>query len=278
MKTGLVLEGGAMRGMFTCGVLDRFMEKGLKFDGVIGVSAGALFGVNLLSGQAGRALRYNMKYNGDRRYMGAGVLLRTGNYFDTGYAYGRVPRELDPFDDKAFADSGVPFWAVVTNVDSGEAEYIRLTGVFRQMDVLRASGSMPFVSQKVVLDGKEYLDGGIADPIPFEAMVRLGFERLVVVLTRPEGYVKKPMAAAPAKLMYRKYPRFVETMLKRHEVYNGQLERLREMEARGEALVIRPHEAVDVKRTERDPEKLRAAHDMGFMDARVDEVAAFLER
>lgn len=277
MKTGLVLEGGAMRGMFTCGVLDRFMEEGIRFDGVIGASAGALFGVNFLSGQRGRGLRYNKTYNSDRKYMGIGVLLRTGNYFDTDYAYGRVPRELDPFDDEAFMNDGTPFYAVVTNVKTGKAEYMRVESVLRQMDILRASGSMPFVSRTVTLNGSEYLDGGIADPIPFEAMRELGYDRLVAVLTRHEGYVKKPMAALPAKLFYRKYPALTDAMARRHEVYAESLRRLKELEEAGEALAIRPPAEITISRTERDPDKLQSVYDTGFMSARENEVKEFIK-
>ena len=167
MKTGLVLEGGAMRGMFTAGVLDAFLAAGVRADEVVGVSAGALFGGNYLSGQAGRAVRYNKRFNGDKNYMGLRPLLREGNLFSTSYAYDLVPRKLDPFDDEAFQNSGVPFYAVVTDVDTGEAEYIQVKSVFDQMDVLRASGSMPFVSRPVEWQGRRYLDGGVSDSIPF---------------------------------------------------------------------------------------------------------------
>ena len=170
MKTGLVLEGGAMRGMFTAGVLDAFLAAGVRADEVVGVSAGALFGVNYLSGQTGRAVRYNKRYNGDKNYMGLRPLLKEGNLFSTSYAYDLVPRKLDPFDDEAFQNSGVPFYAVVTDVDTGEAEYMQVKSVFEQMDVLRASGSMPFVSRPVEWQGRRYLDGGVSDSIPFEWM------------------------------------------------------------------------------------------------------------
>ena len=152
MKTCLVLEGGAMRGMYTAGALDVFYNAGIKFDGIIGVSAGAAFGVNYLSGQPGRVIRYNKRFNADRHYMGLIPLLKTGNIVDTDYAYDKVPRELDPFDGDTFDASGVPFWAVVTNVETGRAEYIRLEHAMEQMDVIRASASMPFVSNPVKLE------------------------------------------------------------------------------------------------------------------------------
>ena len=168
MKIGLVLEGGAMRGMFTAGVLDTFLDNDIKMDSVVGVSAGALFGVNYLSGQKGRVIRYNKKFNKDKNYMGLRPLLREGNIVSTKYAYEDVPKTLDPFDDEAYKKSKVPFYAVVTNVATGNPEYIQIHSVFEQMDTLRASGSMPFVSKPVAIGDKKYLDGGIADSIPFE--------------------------------------------------------------------------------------------------------------
>ena len=169
MKTCLVLEGGAMRGMYTAGALDVFYNAGIQFDGIIGVSAGAAFGVNYLSRQPGRVIRYNKRFNADHHYMGLIPLLKTGNIVDTEYAYEKVPRELDPFDGDTFDASGVPFWAVVTNVKTGQPEYIRLEHAMAQMDVIRASASRPFVSQPVKIGGKLYLDGGVADSIPFRA-------------------------------------------------------------------------------------------------------------
>lgn len=177
-KVGLVLEGGGMRGMYTAGVLDTFMENGIHFDGIVGVSAGALFGVNFLSGQKGRAIRYNKKFNSDKNYMGIIPLLKEGNIVSTEYAYTKVPYELDPFDNKTYMESGVPFYAVMTNVSNGNPEYVLVRDIFKQMDVLRASGSLPIISRPVLIDGKYYLDGGIADSIPFEWMFSQGYSTL----------------------------------------------------------------------------------------------------
>ena len=226
MKTCLVLEGGAMRGMYTAGALDVFYNAGIKFDGIIGVSAGAAFGVNYLSGQPGRVIRYNKRFNADRHYMGLIPLLKTGNIVDTDYAYDKVPRELDPFDGDTFDASGVPFWAVVTNVETGRAEYIRLEHAMEQMDVIRASASMPFVSKPVKLGGKLYLDGGVADSIPFKAAEKLGFDRVVVILTRDRSYVKKPMASGPIEVWYKHYPAFMEQLKNRHSTYNNAVREL----------------------------------------------------
>lgn len=262
---GLVLEGGAMRGMFTAGVLDVFLDNGITFDCIAGVSAGALFGVNLLSEQRGRALRYNKKYNSDKDYMGIRPLLREGNFFSTEYAYDRVPRKLDPFDDEKYKASGIPFYAVVTNVESGQPEYIQIHSIFEQMDTLRASGSMPLVSKPVLINGKRYLDGGISDSIPFEWLAKQGCERIVVILTRSLDYRKKPMSRA-IKLYGLKYPKIAEKMLSRHEQYNRSVEKLRKWEQEGRAFVIRPSRTPEISRIEKDPDKLQSVYDLGISD------------
>ena len=258
-----------MRGMYTAGVLDVFLEQGICFDGMIGVSAGALFGVNFLSGQAGRVIRYNKRFNGDPNYLGLRPLLRTGNIVDTDYAFYRVPRKLDVFDDETYKRSGVPFYAVVSNVKTGKPEYIRIESVYEQMDVLRASGSMPFVSRPVQVGRKLYLDGAITDSIPFEKFLEMGYRRLVVVLTKPEGYVKKPVPAVAARAVYgRMYPKFEEQIRTRHEMYNRTLQHLKKCEARGEVFVLRPSVKVDIRRIEKNPDKLQALYDVGVGDAR----------
>lgn len=266
MKIGLVLEGGAMRGMFTAGVLDTFLAAGVKADEVVGVSAGALFGVNYLSGQTGRAVRYNKRYNGDKNYMGLRPLLKEGNLFSTSYAYDLVPRKLDPFDDETFQNSGVPFYAVVTYADTGEAKYIQVKSVFEQMDVLRASGSMPFVSRPVEWEGRRYLDGGIADSIPFRWMAARGCDRLIVVLTREAGYRKTPMNGAMLRLLGRKYPAIARRLAARHTDYNRALEELEHWQAEGRAFVIRPSVKTPISRIETDPDKLQQVYDLGLAD------------
>lgn len=278
MKKGLVLEGGAMRGMYTAGVLDVLLSRGLSFDGIMGVSAGALFGPNFLSKQPGRVIRYNKRFIRDKRYKGWGCLLREGNLFSSGFAYGVVPRELDVFDDETFKKSGVPFYAVVTGLESGEAEYMRINSVFDDMDILRASGSMPFVSRPVEIGGKLYLDGGVSDSVPYEAMGRMGYDRLAVILTRDMDYRKKPMPTLPVKLCFRRYPRFRDQLLKRHETYNRSIARLRELEERGEIFVIRPSAPIEIGRVESDPEKLQQVYELGLKDgeAVADRLAQFL--
>lgn len=268
MKTCLVLEGGAMRGMYTAGVLDVIYNAALRFDGIIGVSAGALFGVNFLSGQPGRVIRYNKQFNSDHHYMGVLPLLKTGNIVDTEYAYDRVPHQLDIFDDEAFINSGVPFWAVTTNLHTGAAEYMPIQSVFDQMDVLRASGSMPFVSQPVKIGEQLYLDGGVADAIPFRAAESLGFDRVVVILTRDIHYVKKPMNPRLIHAWYKRYPAFEEKLKTRHNEYNTAVKDLLNREQQGKAWVLRPSTPIEIGRLERKPERLQAVYDLGSGDAR----------
>ncbi|MGN1134289.1 MAG: patatin family protein [Oscillospiraceae bacterium] len=229
MKVGLVLEGGAMRGMYTAGVLDVFLDNSISVDSIVGVSAGALFGVNFLSGQKGRIIRYNKRFNRDKHYMGIRPLVHEGNIVSTEYAYNKVPRELDPFDDETYKKSGIPFYAVVTNLETGEPEYMQIHSVFEQMDTLRASGSMPFVSKPVSINGKKYLDGGIADSIPFKWLGSQGCDKLIVILTRDMDYRKKPMPKPLVKLGFRHQPQMAKRLLQRHVVYNNSVEELKKM-------------------------------------------------
>ena len=267
MKTGLVLEGGGMRGMYTAGVLDFLMDKNIRFDEVSAVSAGAAFGVNYFSDQKGRAIRYNKKYNGDKRYISLTSLITTGNLVNTDFVYNVVPRKLDIFDDEAFKNSGVDYYAAVTCMDTGEAEYIKVKSVFEQMDVLRASASLPFVSRPVVINGQKYLDGGVADSIPYKKLLETGCDKIVVILTRDASYKKKKMKELPAHLAYRKYPEFMKKLKERHENYNESIENLKKLEAEGKVFVIRPSAPIEIGRMEKDPDKLQAVHDLGRRDA-----------
>lgn len=268
MKYGLVLEGGAMRGMYTAGVLDILMDENVTFDCIMGVSAGALFGVNYLSRQRGRVIRYNKRFNGDRRYMGLGSLIRTGNFVNTEFAYGTVALELDPFDDETYRKAATPFYAVVTDLDTGRPEYIQIRSVIEQMDTLRASGSMPFLSKPVQIDGRRYLDGGVSDSIPYRKLLELGYDRLIVILTRDESYVKKPMNPRLISLFYGKYKGFAEDLLHRHDEYNESVKQLSALEAEGKAFLIRPSEPITISRVEKDPDKLQGVYEIGLSDAR----------
>lgn len=275
-KSALILEGGGVRGIFSAGVLDTFIDNNITFDAVVGVSAGALFGVNLLSGQKGRALRYNKKYNKDRRYMGIIPLIREGNIVNTDYAYRRVPYELDPFDNEAYKNSKTKMYAVTTEVETGEPAYLQITDVYEQMDTLRASGSLPIVSKPVMIDGRAYLDGGISDSIPYEWALDQGYDRVVVVLTRDINYRKKPSSKLMADIFLKKYPNIREDMLRRHENYNNKVERLIKLEQEKKVFVIRPSIPLSAGRLERDATKIQATYDCGKADAQ-REMSAMLE-
>ncbi len=269
-----------MRGMYTAGVLDTFLEHNVTMDAVVGVSAGALFGVNYLSKQVGRVIRYNKRFNGDKNYIGLKPLLKEGNIVSTKYAYEDVPRKLDPFDNAAFMQSKTPFYAVVTNMKNGQAEYIQIKDAFAQMDTLRASGSMPFVSKPVTIGGAEYLDGGIADSIPYEWLLQQGYDKVVVILTRDMSYRKKPMSKLPIDLWYHNRPGIAKQLLKRHEVYNRAVEKLAQLEKDGTAFVIRPSEPITLGKIESDPDKLQGVYDLGRADAMAQMTALqrFLEK
>lgn len=280
MKKGLVLEGGAMRGLFTAGVMDVLMENGVEFDGAIGVSAGAAFGCNYKSKQIGRVLRYNTKYVRDKRYCGYGVLLRTGNIFSTDFCYGEVPRNLDVFDFDAYEKDPMKFYLVCTDVETGKAVYHDYTGRDDHgFDWIRASASMPLVSQVVEIDGQRLLDGGIADSVPVRYFQSIGYTRNVVVLTQPLGYQKSKNSMMPLmRMVYRKYPRLVEAIANRHVMYNETLSYIAEKEAEGQLLVIRPEGPLPVSRVEKNPENLRAAYELGrrAATARLEEIRLFL--
>ena len=282
MKTGLILEGGAMRGMFTAGVMDVMMENGITFDGVIGVSAGAAFGCNYKSGQIGRVIRYNTKFCSDRRYGGFRVLLKEGNIFSTPFCYEEVPMKHDVFDFDAFDRSPMEFYVVCTDIESGKAVYHRYEGLKdHRFDWIRASASMPLVSQIVEIDGMKLLDGGVADSIPVRYFESIGYDRNIVVLTQPGDFVKKKNPMMPVvKVKYRRYPKLVEAMGNRHNVYNETLDYIREKEARGELLVIRPDGPLNIKKVEKDPEELKRVYELGRTvgQRRLEEIKVFLSR
>ncbi|MBQ0078658.1 MAG: patatin family protein [Eubacterium sp.] len=279
MKVGLVLEGGAMRGMYTCGIMDTMLENNIEVDAIVGVSAGALFGVNYVSKQIGRGIRYTKKFAADKRYMSARNFIKDGNFIGTEFAYITVPQTLDVFDYEAYRQSPVKFYAVVTNIETGKAEYKLLEDVDSQIHTLRASGSMPFLSTPVELDGQKYLDGGIADSIPFQWMAQQGYDKIIVILTRSADYRKKSMVKPLVKAFYgRKYPNLVKSLNERHNVYNRSTELLTHWEEAGRAFVIRPTEPVDIGRTETDPDKLQAVYELGLADGKkyIDDLKKYL--
>lgn len=281
-RLGFVLEGGAMRGLYTAGVLDVFLENGIRADGVIGVSAGTIHGVSYVSGQHGRSIRYYEKYRRDKRFMGLYPLLTTGDIVDKTFCYEEIPWRLDPFDNDAFVKAGIPFYVTCTNVETGRPEYIRLTDFqgTDAMEYLRAGASMPLVSRIVEVGGKKLLDGGVADSIPLAAFRRMGYGKNIVVLTRAAGYRKRPASLLPFRLVYRQYPALVQAMARRHERYNRELQDVECGAADGSVLLLRPSRDLAVSRTEHSVKKLRQLYELGRSDtlARLGEIKRFCSR
>ncbi len=278
MKKGLIMEGGALRGMFTCGVIDVFLEENIGFDGAAGISAGASFGCNFKSRQIGRAIRYNKKYCRDPRYCSVQSLIRTGDLFGVEFCYHELPDKLDPFDRETFRTNPLEFYVGATNVDTGKAVFHKCSdGNAIDIEWMRASSSMPVASRPVTIGNYTLLDGGIVDPVPFRFMEKKGYDRNVIVLTQPKGYRKK---ASPAIMqrMLRNYPAIARAMSVRHIRYNRQMEQIDERELSGETLVIRPPEALGISRTEKNPNELERVYQIGRTVAkdRLNEIRAFL--
>ena len=266
MKIGLVLEGGAMRGMYTAGVLDTFLDKDFWVDGIISVSAGALFGVNYPSRQKGRAIRYNKKFISDKRYISFKSLVSTGNIVNKDFAFYEVPFKYDVFDNKTFKESDIDFYVAVTNLQTAQAEYVKLIDPLAQMEVLRATSAMPYVSRPVEIDGIPYLDGAIADSIPVEQMQKLGYDKIIVILTRTLDYRKSKPMTWIAKWFYRRYPHFADAVNQRYDMYNRQVENVIKLAEKGDIFVIRPSVDLKIKRIEKDPNKLQAMYELGMKD------------
>ena len=265
-KVGLVLEGGAMRGMYTAGILDSLLDTNIKIDGIIGVSAGALFGVNYCSKQKGRVLRYNTKYINNPKYMSIRSLIKTGNIVNTEFAYKELPLKLDIFDEETYSKSKTDFYAVITNIKTGKPEYKKIINCSIQIDELRASGSMPFVSKPVKIDENYYLDGALGDSIPVLKMKEMGYDKIIVVLTRPLEYRKKKSNQFLPKIIYKKYPNLINAINTRYIKYNDTLEKIIDMENKKEIFVLRPSQDLKIKRIEKDVDKLQKMYELGIED------------
>lgn len=265
MKKGLVLEGGAMRGLFTSGILDVMMEAGIEPDGLIGVSAGAAFGCNYKSRQPGRAIRYNKRYARDKRYCSWLSWLKTGDLYNAEFGYHVIPKVYDVFDDKAFEQNPMEFYAVCTDVETGLPVYKKLEeGTPLTYDWIRASASMPLASRVVELEGLKVLDGGVADSIPLEYFESIGYDRNVVILTQPEGYVKEHNRLMPLmRIALRKYPKMIEAMDQRHIMYNRQIDYVRQAEQEGRCMVIRPDRKLPIGHISHDSEEMQRVYDIG---------------
>lgn len=264
-RSGLVLEGGGMRGVFTCGVLDNFMDRGIRFPYSIGVSAGAYNGLSYMSGQRGRAKYSNIDLLDKYRYIGLKKLLLTGNIMDFDLLFDKFPNEIIPYDYEAYAQCKERYEMVTTSCVTGEACYYdEKLSPERIIDIVRASSSLPFVCPIAYVDGEPMLDGGIADSIPIERARALGYDRNVVVLTRNRGYRKPDKKGVVPPLMYRKYPALREAIANRNKLYNTQLELIERLEDEGEIVVIRPEKPIVVDRMERDVTKLLDLYNEGY--------------
>ena len=265
MKKGLVMEGGAMRGMFTCGVLDVLMENGITFDGAVGVSAGATFGLNIKSHQIGRAIRYNKKYCTDKRYHSLWSLITTGDIYNVPFCYDELPYKLDKWDIKTFEENPMEFYCVATDIEKGTPAYYKCTdGKGKDIAWIRASASMPLVSRPVEIDGGLYLDGGISDSIPLKFMQDKGYDEILVIETQPLDYVKGKQKFMPlVRLMLGKYPEMIRCMKERHIMYNEEKRYVRQQEEAGLIEVIRPAEPLDVSPVEKDAGELERVYQMG---------------
>ena len=255
-----------MRGLYTAGILDAFMENEINFDGVIGVSAGAIHGCSFVSCQKGRSIRYYKKYCKDPRFMSFKSLITTGDFVGADFCYHELPEKLDVYDNDAFQASSTDFYVTCTDLETGKAVNHLVKDMFKEVDYLRASASLPHFSRIVEIDGKKYLDGAVADSIPVLAFQEMGYQRNIVILTREDGFVKKAEMPWLAKLAYRKYPKFVKALQNRHTMYNDTLVKLKETEQEGTVLVIRPAASLNIGRLESNPEKIQEIYDIGYQD------------
>lgn len=266
-RLGIVVEGGGIRGIYAAGVLDVLSDLKLPVKGVIGVSAGAIHGCSFVSGQKGRSLRFYKRFVADDRFFSLKTLIKTGNIVDTQFCYHDIPYIYDPFDNDAFMRSGIDFFVTCTNVENEQAEYLHLTDMDKEVDGLRASASLPYVSQIVHFRGKKLLDGGCSDRIPLKAFEKLGFDRNIVISTQPREHKVKDRDAYLARFFYRKYPRFCETFARSPQTYEETQNEMDEASRTGRAFIIRPQTSLGIKRLTHNPDDVQRGYDAGVRDA-----------
>ena len=280
MKRGLIMEGGAMRGMFTNGVIDVMMEHHIVYDGAIGVSAGAAFGCNYKSHQIGRPIRYNKRFAHEKRYCSMYSWLKTGDLYGAEFCYHKLPNELDIMDKKTYDADPMEFYVVATDCETGKPKYKKLMTLSdTAYEWMRASASMPVVSRPVELEGRKYLDGGISDSIPVKYFESIGYDRNVIILTQPLDYVKKPQAGMKFIGMFLKnYPAVAKDLAERHDAYNKTLSYILAEEKAGRTFVIRPPYALKIGRTEHDPEVMEKVYQTGrkTMEEEIQDLTTFL--
>ena len=279
-KKGLILEGGSMRGMFSCGIIDVFLENGITFDGAVGVSAGAVFGCNLKSKQKGRALRYNKMFCKDKRYASMRNFIKTGDVYGADFCYHEIPDRLDVFDRETFASNPMEFYIVATDIETGRPVYHKCKdGGEEDLLWMRASASMPLASKIVEIGDRKLLDGGMADSIPVKFLERRGYDRNIAILTQPLDFEKKKNKyLGLIRVVYRKFPNLIKSMATRHLRYNRTTAYIRERELSGELFVIRPPEALNIGSVEHNPDELDRVYEIGRKVAleRLDEIKAWL--
>ena len=280
IEAGLVVEGGGMRGVYTAGVLDYFMEKNLYFDDCYGVSAGACHISSYVSKQIGRSIKVTLDYINDKRYCSINSLIKTGDMFGVEMLYDIIPNKLELYDYDTFNKFKGNFYSVVTNCKTGKAEYIKIKDMKKDIIAVRASSSLPLLSRIVEINGKEYLDGGITDSIPIKKSIKDGHKKNVVILTRDKTYRKsKPKFLSLLKFKYKKYPNLVKAIENRYKIYNETLDFLEEEKAKNKVFIIQPKLPVKISRIEKDKDKLKELYDQGYEDAKelYEDLMKFLE-
>ena len=269
MKSGLVLEGGAMRGLFTAGVLDVLMENNISFDSAIGVSTGAAFGVNMKSEQIGRVLRYNLRFTGKPYYASWKSWRRSGNLYAANFCYHVLPDKLDVFDKKTFMANPMDFWCVTTDAATGEPVYHKLRDAgYVDLEWIRASSSIPFFAHPVAIGGHYYFDGGVSDSIPYGFLKKNNFDKKIVITTQPKEYRKKQSKLFPVeRVLLREYPAVLDKLATRAEDYNAVLDNIEADENTGETFVIRPPEALNIGTLEQDKNEIKRVYYVGRQEA-----------
>ena len=281
IKKGLIMEGGALKGLFSCGVMDVLMENGIEFDGAVGISAGAALGCNYKSKQIGRPLRYNLNFAKDKRYHSFWSLRKTGDIYGADFCYRLLPNELDVFDVETYKNNPMKFYVGATNIETGICEFHECkNGDELDLDWFRASASIPIVSRPVEINGQKYLDGGIDNSIPFEFLEGLGYNRNIIILTKPKGFRRKKIKhRILLKHFLKKMPKVREKVLIRHLIYNKQMDQIDDREAKGISLVIRPPKKLKIGTMEKNRKTIQKIYDLGREEAlkRLDEIKEFLK-
>ncbi|MGI6511525.1 MAG: patatin-like phospholipase family protein [Catenisphaera adipataccumulans] len=280
MRKGLILEGGAMRGLFSAGVMDVMMENGIDFDGAIGVSAGAAFGCNYKSKQIGRTIRYNIRFADEWRYCSWRSWLLTGDLYGADFCYKELPAHLDVFDFQTFRKNPMEFYVVCTDAHTAKPVYHKLVkGTEQDLDWIRASASMPVVSHPVHIDGYDLLDGGISDSVPVHYFESIGYRKNVIILTQPAAYVKEPQDHQKLlKHALHNYPEVFKKLEHRHVAYNQTMAYIRQLEQTGQAFVVRPPRPLQIGSIEHDPEEMKRVYKIGKAEGKrqVEKMKQFL--